>query len=280
MMMRKAVLSLAMLLVSLYVFTQDYSFSITKSGKGEQAIIFIPGFACSGDVWKETVMELQGGYTCYVLTMAGFSGIPPEENPSFESWKIQIAEFIKNERIEKPILVGHSMGGGLALAIAADLPHLLRKIVVVDALPCLMALTNPHFKSVPDYDCSGITNQITTMGEEAFAQMQRISVASLTIDSLKFGEIVNWSLMSDRNTFAKMYCDFSNTDLRERIKNIRIPSLVLLESNFKNIETAIVNQYRNLSTVQLKYADKGLHFVMFDDKEWFVNQVGEFIKEQ
>lgn len=277
MIMRKVILSLIMFLICFYTNAQDYSFSITKFGKGKQAIIFIPGFACSGDVWNETVIELENDYTCYVLTMAGFSGIPPEKKPSFESWKIQISEFIENTRIEKPILVGHSMGGGLALAIAAYFPNLLRKIIVVDALPCLMALTNPNFKSVSDY--SAMINQITRMEDERFIQMQKMSVATLTTDSLKFHEIVNWSLMSDRNTFAKMYCDFSNTDLRERIKSIKIPSLILLESNFKNIETAIINQYKNLSTAQLKYADKGLHFVMYDDKDWFLNQINKFIKE-
>ena len=39
------------------------------------------------------------------------------------------------------------MGGGLALALAADYPDLIGKIVVVDALPCLAALSNVSFIS-------------------------------------------------------------------------------------------------------------------------------------
>lgn len=76
--------------------------------------------------------------------------------PSFENWEMQIARFIKEKNIEKPILIGHSMGGGLALALAADFPYIVRRIVIVDALPCLMALTNPEFKSMPAKDCSDI----------------------------------------------------------------------------------------------------------------------------
>ncbi len=279
MIMKKLFFILVAFLASSFVLAQDYPFSVVKSGTGKQAIVFIPGFACSGDVWKETVEVLKEDYTCYVLTMAGFSGVAPEENPSFESWKMQIARFIKEKNIEKPILIGHSMGGGLALAIASDFPYLAAKIVVVDALPCLMALTNPEFKSVPDKDCSEMINRITAMNEEQFARMQRMSAASLTTDSSKFDEIVNWGLKSDRETFTKMYCDFSNTDLRERIKSITVPSLILLEPHFGNIEAVIKEQYKNLSTVQFEYADKGLHFVMFDDKEWFMNQIREFIKE-
>ena len=101
---------------------------------------------------------------------------------------MQIAKFIKEERIEKPILVGHSMGGGLTLAIAAEFPELTGKIVIVDALPCLMALTVPDFKSAPDNDCTDLIDRITAMDEEQFVLMQRMSAATLTTDSLRFAE--------------------------------------------------------------------------------------------
>jgi pimeloyl-ACP methyl ester carboxylesterase len=182
--MKRLLLTLMLLGTSLLIFAQDYPFLVVKSGTGKQVVIFIPGFACSGDVWAETVSVLKDSYTCYVLTMAGFSGVAPEGCPSFERWKMQSAKFIKEERIEKPILVGHSMGGGLALAIAAEFPELTRKIVIVDALPCLMALRVPDFKSAPDNDCTDLIDRITAMDEEQFAQMQRMSVATLTTDSL------------------------------------------------------------------------------------------------
>lgn len=156
MVMKRLLLILMLLGTSLLIFAQDYPFSVVKSGTGKQTVIFIPGFACSGDVWTETVSVLKDSYTCYVLTMAGFSGVAPEECPSFERWKMQIAKFIKEERIEKPIIVGHSMGGGLVLAIAAEFPELTGKIVIVDALPCLMALTVPDFKSASDNDCTDL----------------------------------------------------------------------------------------------------------------------------
>ena len=86
--MKKVFFILVVFLASSLALAQDYSFSVIKSGTGKQAIIFIPGFACSGDVWRETVEVLKEDYTCYVLTMAGFSGVVPEKNPSFESWKM------------------------------------------------------------------------------------------------------------------------------------------------------------------------------------------------
>ena len=277
--MKKLYFSLAMLMMAMLAFAQDYAFTVTKTGEGKKTAVFIPGFASSGDVWAETVSDLQPDYNCYVLTMPGCSGTPAEEAPSFESWKNQIAAYIKSEGLDKPVLVGHSMGGGLALAVAADYPEIASKLIVVDALPCLPALQNPNFKANPEADYSAMIAPITNMSDEQFLMMQKSNIGFMTTDSLMFDKIVNWSVTSDRNTFARMYAEFSNTDLRERIKTIEIPSLILLESMFKNIKPMVAEQYKDLNNAQLEYADKGLHFIMYDDKEWYTNQLTGFLND-
>lgn len=78
------------------------SFSVQRTGHGKQAVILIPGFACSGDVWDQTVDTLRHDYTCYVLTMPGFAGTAPEAKPSFANWTRQIVDFIRHENIENP----------------------------------------------------------------------------------------------------------------------------------------------------------------------------------
>jgi len=255
----------------------NYPFTAVRSGQGQQSIIFLPGFACSGNVWNETKSLFENQYTCYTLTMAGFAGVAPESNPSFEAWEYEIARFITDNKIEKPVLVGHSMGGGLALALAADYPELIGKIVVVDALPCLSALMNPAFKTKENNDCSGIMNQIAAMTDEQFLQMQKRSMTQLVENKAMQDTVVSWSMASDRNTFGKMYCDFSNTDLRLKIKSITCPALILLESGFKDMKSAIDEQYKNLNGAQLEYAGKGLHFIMYDDTEWYNIQLSKFI---
>jgi pimeloyl-ACP methyl ester carboxylesterase len=264
------------------VFGQNklYPFEVQKTGNGKQAVIFIPGFACSGEVWKETKSHFEQDYVCYRLTMAGFAGAKPQENATFESWEKAIVQYIQDNKIEKPIIIGHSMGGGLALAIASDYPNLPSKIVVVDALPCLLAMTDPAFKSKENNDCSPIVKQLMGMTDKQFYEMQKNTMPRLLSNTAMLETVVNWSVKSDRKTFAEMYCDFSNTDLREKIKNIKCPSLILLESYFKNFKPAVEDQYKNLKGGELQYADKGLHFIMYDDKEWFFSQLNNFLAKK
>lgn len=266
------------LCLNVFAQTKLYPFEVLKTGKGKQSILFIPGFASSGEVWNETRAAFEKDFTCFTLTMAGFAGVKPQPNPSFDNWKKGIAEYIKDNKIDKPILVGHSMGGGLALAIAADYPDLIGKIVVVDALPCLAALSDPSFKSKENNDCSPMVAQMAAMNETQFYDMQKQTMPRLLEDKSKLEMVVDWSVKSDRTTFAQVYCDFFNVDLRERIAAIKCPSLILLESYFINLKPVIEGQYKNLKTVNFQYADKGLHFIMYDDTAWYLAQLNTFLK--
>lgn len=98
-----------------------------------------------------------------------------------------------------------------------------------------------------------------------------------TADTLMQKKILDWSIKSDRKTFAEMYCDFTNTDLREKIKTITCPALILLETSFKDLKPAIEEQYQNLKGADLQYADKALHFIMYDDKDWYFAQLNNFL---
>ena len=252
----------ALLLSVSCLAAEGYSFQVVRQGTGRQAVVFIPGFACSGEVWQETVEAIKDSCTCYVLTMPGFAGVAPEAYPSFEGWKQQIIRFIEEKHLEKPVLVGHSMGGGLALAVAAERPDLLKSVVVVDALPCLSALYNPGFQNQAEVDCTGIVQQLMAQDDAQFARQQRLSAANLTTDSL-----------------AQMYCDYSNIDMRPMLGRVKVPALVLLESSFQRMAPMVEEQFKGLRTVRLEYAPQGLHFIMRDDWDWFIRQLKGFLGE-
>lgn len=274
------VLILGAVILSGDAFAQknNYPFEVKKTGSGDRSIIFIPGFASSGNVWKETRAQYEKTYTCYTLTMAGFAGVPSASGQTFREWEKAIAQYIRDNKIDKPVIIGHSMGGGLALALASDYPDLISKIIVVDALPCLAAMTDPGFQSKNNPDCSASVAMLTGMNDQQFLKMQQTSMPRLVSDTSRISEIVQWSVHSDRTTFAQMYCDFSNTDLRVDIARIKCPSLILLESYFANFKPAISEQYKNAQSATLAYANKGLHFIMYDDTDWYDDQLAAFLK--
>lgn len=210
------------------------SFRVERIGDGRQSIVLIPGFACPGGVWLQTVDSLEKGYTCYVLTMPGFAGAAPEADPSFWKWAKEVADYIEREKKGKPIIVGHSMGGSLALHLAATRGERLKGILVVDALPYLAAVLNPNFKSkaLTGSDFAEAEGRILNIPDSLFQRQAQLSAAALTATPSRTADLVAWSMASDRRTYARMYLDYTNVDMREEMKHIRVPGLVLLEQPF------------------------------------------------
>ena len=256
----------------------NFPFSVKEVGSGTNAVILIPGFACSGDVWNETVDQLKSNHKCYVFNMAGFARVAPKGNPDIKNWVEQIALFIQENKIDRPVIIGHSLGGVMAQWLAADYPQLVSKIVVVDALPCLPAIANPTFETKQNPDCGQFVSGFSAMDDKSFYQMQKVGMASMLSDTGKLESVVQWSMHSDRSTMALIYCQLLNTDLRSKIKSVKCPTLVMLEPSFKALQSSVEDQYKNLKGAQLHYADKGLHFIMYDDKAWYFEQLKNFIQ--
>ena len=51
------------------------------------------------------------------------------------SARLELAAYIRERHLSRPLVVGHSLGGTLALALASDHPDRLGPLVIVDALP-------------------------------------------------------------------------------------------------------------------------------------------------
>ena len=84
------------------------SFDVKVTGKG-QPMILIPGLASSGDVWNSTVERFRDRYECHVVNLAGFAGLPPVSAPSLEIVRNEIAQYIQDKKLVRPIMVGTAL---------------------------------------------------------------------------------------------------------------------------------------------------------------------------
>ena len=255
----------------------SYPFDVKISGKGKTPVLLIPGFACSGEVWNGTLKLLEPHYKCYTLTMHGFAGAKADTAPNIKFWISSIGKYIENEHLQKPIVIGHSIGGVMAEWLAADYPNSISEIIVVDALPCLFALGDSTYVSYPNPKCSFMANYYKSMSPVQFKAMQTMATHKLVDDTIMVDTIVQWSVLSDRNTLGEIFCQFRNVDMRDKLAQITCPALILLESSFKG-EKGIKEQYSKLKTGELEYANKGQHFIMYDDKDWYMNELKTFLK--
>ena len=105
-------------------------------GEGEPLIV-IHGGGDSGHAWLQNVIELSKYYQVYLPDLPGFGhSKAAEEDFDLSSYVTFVEDFSRSLGLGHFHLVGHSLGGGIALRYALDFPHRIRRLVLVSSL-CL-----------------------------------------------------------------------------------------------------------------------------------------------
>lgn len=250
-------------------------FEVEVKGEGQPILLF-PGFTCTGQVWEETVAELSKNHECHIFTFAGFGNVAPVEKPWLPKIKEGVVDYVEREKLKDPIIIGHSLGGALALWLATEENHPYSKLIIVDALPSTGALMIPNFKSENMVYDNPWNKQMLEMDAEAFEKMATQMASGMTLNTEKHEQLKDWIIRSDRETYVYGYTDLLKLDLRKDLAKITIPVTVLGATHPYGMEAAKKNyddQYKNLESYKMKFAEGAAHFIMYDQPEWFLNQI-------
>jgi len=107
--------------------------AFSRVGSGP-AIVFLHGLGGDGSVWNEVAARLRDRWTVVTVDLPGHgaSGAPSDGRIDFERIAGQIADVVKQEKLAPAVLVGHSMGAGIAARVALVDPASTRALVLVD----------------------------------------------------------------------------------------------------------------------------------------------------
>jgi pimeloyl-ACP methyl ester carboxylesterase len=268
------------ILCTLITHSQEKSFNVEITGKGNPILLF-PGFSCTGDVWNETVKELSKNYECHVFTFAGFGTVDPIETPWLETIKNDVSTYVARKKLQKPTIIGHSMGGSLALWLASTNENTYKKLIIVDGLPSIGALMIPNFTPESVSYENPFSKQQLAMDDKAFKQMATQMAAGMTFTKEKQPTLVSWMQQADRKTYVYGYVDLMKLDLRETIQNIKIPVTIMAAVSMyprKQVEELYTKQYQKLAKKDIIYVDDSAHFIMFDKQNWFIKEIQKLLK--
>lgn len=263
---------------------QSYkSFNVTVEGKG-QPILLIPGYSCSGEIWKETVALLKKNYQCHVLTLAGYAGVPAIDTPILKTVHDDIIRYTREKKLPHPVLIGHSLGAFMSLWVSSTAPGLFGKIICVDGLPFLSAMTDSSItadkiKADPRYNPAAVAANFIHLPDAGYIENMTKSMLYQVSDTAHARQIAGWSYRCDRKTLGYTLAEISSTDLRDSIAKIKQPVLVL-GSIYGNKETSyhvLEQQYRQLPNKVLHVADSK-HFIMYDQPQWFYQEINTFLQ--
>ena len=265
------------------------TFAVRVVGNG-QPMLLIPGLTCPGAVWDAAVAHYQQRYQCHIISLAGFGGLAPGASPVADpllpAVRDQLLAYIKAHKLSRPVVVGHSLGGFLALALSIAQPEAMGPLVILDSLPFLAAVQNAATTVEAARPMADNMRQQMKQGRMP-AAAQRQMVAGMVTDTARQTLLARWGQASDPATTAQAMYDLYTTDLRADLGRIRQPALVLgawaaykaYGSTKESTRAIFVQQYAKLPQVRIELSEAGRHFLMYDDTAWFLAQTDAFLKQ-
>jgi len=260
----------------------DFAVKITGHGP---PVILIPGLMCGAGVWDATVEHLKDRYTCYALTLPGFAGRAPIKPPILSKMRDEIESYVVENKLDQPILIGHSLGGTLSLWLGIDKPTMFSGIISVDGVPALGSLFNPNQSPTSMLDAaSAIRTHYASFDAAHFAAANASSLPLLISDPKAIEKVAAEANRSDPASVGEAIAEMLATDLRGDVGKIAAPLLVFVPAGASTSDSALdalkaryEAQFHDVPEHKLVIVPSSRHFVMLDAPDFFFNQLDDFL---
>ena len=252
-------------------------------------VILVPGLTSSPEIWDSLTATLKDRYRVHRVHVQGFAGAPAEDNatgPVSAPVAEDLARYIAEQGLERPAVIGHSMGGVIGMMLAARHPDSVGKLMVVDMIPFMGAMcggpgaTAESVAPVADQIHAGMANG----PREAYNAQAIASInGMINTESLRAGPIRDMET-SDQQVAASAFRELIVTDLRPELARITAPTTVLyVKFNDPRMTPEITDgiyqaSFATLPGARLKRIDDSAHFIMLDQPAVFAAEVNAFLE--
>lgn len=130
-------------------------------GEG-QPLVLLHGIFGSSDNWLTQARMLSAHFRTYAVDLRNHGHSPHADTFDYPVMAADVLEFIETHHIADPVIIGHSMGGKVAMNLAVAHPEKLQKLIVVDIAP--KAYSMAHYVILEGLQAIPIT-EITSRNE-------------------------------------------------------------------------------------------------------------------
>ncbi|MBU3969215.1 MAG: alpha/beta hydrolase [Alphaproteobacteria bacterium] len=260
--------------------------AVTTRGRGPD-VILIPGLASTAEVWRGVADRLAGQRRLHLISVRGFGDLAPGANASgavMAAIAAEVRRYITEAGLQRPAVIGHSMGGQVGLRVAADAGSGVGRVMVVDSSPFFPALISPQ-ATVGDVEpiAQLAFQAIHFLGDEALRSRGRQMGLELggATDAV-FGTL-GWQ-GGDRRVLAQSLYEVMTVDLRRRLPDITAPVTVVYgwsadqASPRSRTDSLFRGAYARLRTPAAFVPIEGAeHMVMIDQPTRFMAAVNRFL---
>jgi len=251
-------------------------------------VILIPGLASSRAVWRAEAERLKATHRVHLVQLAGFAGEPwtHGDGPFVTPVVAELARYIREAGLERPAVIGHSMGGLSALLLAQAEPGLAGRVMSVDSLPFFSAMFGPQVtaEAARPFAAQAAAGMLAA-DEATFRAQQAQGAIGLARDPAMREAMVEWSMATDRRAMAAAMSEVMTTDARPGLAAMTTPVWAVYASDADGGAPAAMadgmwgREYATLPGVKLVRVDGARHFIMADQPAAFARIVDDFLAD-
>ena len=248
-------------------------------GTAGPVVVLIPGMSTPAAAWDDTVASLVDDHRVLTVEVRGFAGERGTANESagaIDGIVADISADLAARNLGSATIVGHSLGGLIAMKFGLAHAEQAKSLVILDSLPFFGMVF------APDMTLEKVEPQAKQMRDMMIAGAEQMRAAGLanttsgagaagmSIDEATRVRIANWSLDAEPLAVAELVYEDTMTDLRSEIASLKMPVTVVHMANGGDREMAIeryTTDYAALPGVRLVPVDNSLHFVQLDQPE-------------
>jgi pimeloyl-ACP methyl ester carboxylesterase len=234
-------------------------------------LVFLHGWGGCWQSWYPILERLQKDFNLYAPDLPGFGREPIPKPYQLDDYVDFVINYIQDNKIKNPILIGHSFGGAIISKIAANHLISLSKIILVDAAPIRHLLTpKQKIVSLAAKSLKIIFN--IPLLHRFYQPTKKFLYKSLKLDNSGYSDLENPIL---KKTFTTVIRE----DLSVILPQINIPTLIIWGE--RDIATPLVDGQKTHQLIkhsQFIVFSNASHFSYLDNQEQFITEIKKFIK--
>ena len=229
---------------------------VEKRGNGPVDLILIPGASFGSSVWEGFMDRNRERYTMWAVTPAGYDGTRPPPMP--EGYPLDrrpwtdglidgLAELIRSEGMDEPIVVGHHvLGDYYARRLGLDHPGLVGGVVVLAGLP-----TRPQqARGASGAPRPATAEEKLTMAREQLLPMMKAQSRDAWVESAMAAEVLSVDAERGEALFRRQvanpiptqlryFMEWSGSSLTDRLPDLQDPMLVIFPQRWTDLDGAL-----------------------------------------